>query len=394
MTNTPAARSPRSIQLLVLCATLFVAMAGFSVVIPALGDLALTFGASSFEMGAMTAAYAVAQLVSAPGWGALADRVGRKPVIVFGLFGFAVSFLLMGLADTFPTLMAGRVVGGVLSASALPSAQAFAADLARPEERSTVLGKLGASMALGFVLGPLLATVLIPLDIRAPFAFSFVVALLTGLAGAWFLVEPEPDPNAPQQQPLGGVAGFVHHASRSPAAAWFWSAFLVMFGASSVFALLVYYVEQQLHGTAFHASLAFACFGASSALCQGLVLRRLVVRVGDLGAVRVALSVGIVGFATFAAAPNLPVLYGGCALIAAGMALGRPALAALASTETSLGQGMTMGIQSAFDALGRVLGPLSAGLLYAWAPRAPFACAALAYAAGLAYVSRRLAKGR
>ena len=75
----------RSVQLLVLSATLFAAMAGFSVVIPALGDLALKFGASSFEVGAMTAAYALAQLVFAPLFGVLCDRVGRKPVLVLGL---------------------------------------------------------------------------------------------------------------------------------------------------------------------------------------------------------------------------------------------------------------------------------------------------------------------
>lgn len=378
-----------SLQLLILAATLFVAMAGFSVVIPALGDLALRFGATSFEMGAMTAAYAMAQLMFAPAWGSLCDRVGRKPVLVVGLVGFGLSFLLMGLATGFWGLLAGRVLGGILSASTLPSAQAFAADLVAPHERSAAMGRLGAAMALGFVFGPLLSTALLPLGVRAPFLFSLVLALVTAAASALLLSESDPSVETHRGfTPSLGIRSLMEYALASPATVWFWSAFVIMFGASSVFALLVFFVEEELHGTAMHASIVFACYGASSALCQGLLLRPLVLRLGEVGAVRAGLAIGVGGFAAFAVAPNVPVLCAATALIAAGMAIGRPISAALASRETSFGQGVTMGLQSAFDALGRVLGPLSAGLVYTWSPRAPFACAALAYALGLIYVGR------
>ncbi len=376
-------------QILILSATLFVAMAGFSVVIPALGDLALRFGATSFEMGVMTAAYAVAQLVFAPLWGGVCDRFGRKPVLVVGLLGFGLSFLLMGLATTFWGLMAGRVLGGVLSASTLPSAQAFAADLAAPAERSATMGRLGAAMALGFVFGPVLSTALLPLGVRAPFVFSLVLALATAGAAALFLRESARAAGTRSvSSRLPGVRELARHGLGSPAAVWFWSAFVIMFGASSDFALLVLFVEEQLFGTAMHASVVFACFGASSALCQGLLLRPLVRRLGEVGAVRAGLAIGAGGFVAFAAAPSVLALCGATALIAAGMAISRPISAALASRETTLGQGVTMGLQSAFDALGRVLGPLGAGLVYGWSPRAPFACAAVAYAIGTFYVGR------
>lgn len=100
------------------------------------------------------------------------------------------------------------------------------------------------------------------------------------------------------------------------------------------------------------------------------------------------LFVAMAGFSVVIPALGDLALRFGAALIAAGMAIGRPTSAALASRETSFGHGVTMGLQSAFDALGRVLGPLSAGLVYAWPPRAPFACAALAYGLGLIYVGR------
>lgn len=103
---------------------------------------------------------------------------------------------------------------------------------------------------------------------------------------------------------------------------------------------------------------------------------------------RCGFAVGILGFVGTILAQGVPTLCAACALVAAGLAIGRPTMAALASRQTPLGQGVTLGLQSAFDALGRVIGPVSAGLLYGWSPRAPFACAAVAYALGLLYTLR------
>lgn len=380
-----------SVQLRVLSATLFVAMAGFSVVIPALGDLALRYGASSFEMGLLTAAYAVAQLVCAPVWGLLIDRIGCKPIVITGLVGFSLSFLLMGLAESFAGIMAGRVLGGILSAALLPSAQVFAARLSGSGGRSVALGRLAAAMALGFVLGPVLSVALLPLGIRAPFLFSLGLGLLVALAASLLLSEPqrieEPraDPNA------AGPLKWFRRGLLSSAAVWFWLAFIIMFGASSVFTLLVYFVEQQIQGTAFHASLVFAGFGAATALCSTFLLGPAVRRFGEIGTIRGALLIAVVGFVFFCAASDVVGLCAAGALVGSGMALSRPAIASLAMEEASLGHGATMGIQGSFDALGRILGPLGAGLLYTWSPRAPFFFSAAISAAGLVlvFMSRR-----
>ena len=373
-------------QLLVLCAAMFVAMVGFGVVIPALGDLALSFGASSTEMGVMTAAYALAQLVSAPAWGALSDRLGRKPVLVLGLFGFAASFLVMARAETFGELLAGRALGGLLSSSALATAQAFAADLAGPQRRAVVMGRLGAATALGFVVGPLLSVWLHPFGARAPFVFSLVLSLGTGLAAYGLLRDP-PRSTMQAPGPTGSVLRALGQAAVSSAGAWFWTAFVIMFGASSVFALLVYFIEEQLGGTALHASLAFACFGATSVLTQGVLLGPLSRRLGERRTVRLGLVVGVLGFLSFGQATDLLQVYLATALVAAAMSLGRPCLASLLLAETSVGHGLSLGLQSAFDSLGRVLGPICAGLLYQLSPRIPFMGAAAVYLVGLACLS-------
>lgn len=376
---------PRRAQLGVLFAGLFVAMVGFGVVLPALGHLSLRFGASSFAMGVMTSAYACAQFLAAPAWGSLSDRVGRKPIVVVGILGFAVSFLIMGLADSFAVLMTGRVLGGLLSAATIPAAQAYAADLSSPEERAGVLGLMGAAMASGFVLGPALSVVIVPLGDSAPFFFSAALGLATGVLGLALLVEPARTGPAPRRQ---GRFALLRAAVAGPEAPWYWVTFSVMFGASSTFATLVYFVEDHLGGTQREASVAFAAFGGASALTQGLVVGRVVRRWGEAPAVGSALLLGACGFGLLSAAGGVGQVYAGIAFVALGMALSRPTVTSLVSRRSVIGQGSAMGVQAAFDSLGRMLGPLWAGWLYGLHPTVPYASAAGVYLLALVAMAR------
>lgn len=380
----------RRAQLGVLFAALFVAMVGFGIVLPALGHLSLRFGASSFAMGAMTSAYAFAQFLSAPAWGSLSDRVGRKPIVVVGILGFAVSFLVMGVADSFGVLMTGRVLGGLLSAATIPAAQAYAADLSSGEERASVLGMMGAAMALGFVLGPALSVVIVPLGDAAPFFFSAGLGAATGVVGLVLLSEPARDEAAPRRV---GRFDALRAAVGGPEAPWYWVTFSVMFGASSTFATLVYFVEDHLGGSQRDASIAFAAFGGASALAQGLLVGRAVRRWGEPPTVAGALLLGACGFGALVGAGGVGQVHVGIAFVALGMALSRPTVTSLVSRRSALGQGSAMGVQAAFDSLGRMLGPLWAGWLYGVHPAAPFASAACVYVLALAAVARARARG-
>lgn len=370
----------RRAQLGVLFAALFVAMVGFGVVIPALGHLSLHFGASSVAMGVMTSAYAFAQFLAAPAWGGLSDRIGRKPIVVVGILGFGVSFLVMAFAESFSTLMIGRVLGGLLSAATIPAAQAYAADLSTPDERAGVLGLMGAAMALGFVLGPALSVVLVPLGLSAPFFFSAALGLGTGLLGLVLLTEPV---RTTHVAPRLALWGSLRVAVAGPEAPWYWITFAVMFGASSTFATLVYFIEEHLHGSQRDASLAFAAFGAASALAQGLLVGPVVRRCGESPTVSTALVLGACGFGVLSIADHLASVHLGIAFVALGMALSRPTVTSLVSRRSALGQGAAMGLQAAFDSLGRMLGPLWAGWLYGVRPGAPYVSSGCVYLLGL-----------
>jgi len=96
--------------------TLITTFVGFGLIIPVMPEMVQDAGAAPIHLGLLLSVYAAASFVCSPLWGALSDRIGRRPVILTGLFGFAVSFVLFGLADHRLWLMyVSRFLGGVFS---------------------------------------------------------------------------------------------------------------------------------------------------------------------------------------------------------------------------------------------------------------------------------------
>src|SRR6516162_9739808 len=161
---------------------------GFSIVMPLLAPYAREYGFSPLQIGLLMAAYPMAQLVAGPILGRLSDRHGRRPVLAASQFGTAVSFAILGLSNSFEMMFLARLLDGASGGNILV-AQAYVADVTRPEERSRGYGLIGMAFGLGFVLGPLLGLALVELPVpgdwrlRVPF---LAAALLSTIA--WVLV--------------------------------------------------------------------------------------------------------------------------------------------------------------------------------------------------------------
>ncbi len=137
---------------------------GFSLVMPLLAPFAREYGFSPLQIGLLIAGYPMAQLVAGPILGRLSDRFGRRPVLAASQFGTAVSFLILGLSTNFTVMFLARLLDGASGGNILV-AQAYVADVTRPEERSRGYGLIGMAFGLGFVLGPLLGLALVELPV-------------------------------------------------------------------------------------------------------------------------------------------------------------------------------------------------------------------------------------
>lgn len=161
-------------------------------VLPALvGDFTGSQADQAFWYGVVMFAFGLANFFSSPILGALSDAHGRRPVLLLGFCGMAVSFLATAVATALWVLIAVRVVSGAMQAN-LAVANAYVADITPPEERARRFGMLGAMFGLGFILGPVVGGLLGAIDLRLPFLAAGSLALVNLLYGYFVLPESLP----------------------------------------------------------------------------------------------------------------------------------------------------------------------------------------------------------
>src|SRR5690606_28477235 len=163
----------------------------FGVIIPVLPPLVKELiggdvSTASHWVGVFGTVFALIQFVTTPIQGMLADRFGRRPVILLSCLGLGLDFVFMALAPTLAWLFVGRVISAITSAS-FTTANAYVADVTEPEKRARSYGLIGAAFGLGFIVGPLIGGVLGEVDLRLPFWFAAGLALVN-FAYGWFVL--------------------------------------------------------------------------------------------------------------------------------------------------------------------------------------------------------------
>jgi len=143
----------------ILFLAVFVDMVGFGIVVPVLPLYTERFGASPITIGALLAVYSGMGFIFAPLVGLLADRFGRRKILLLSTIGQATGFFIMGAAKSIFWLFVARTIDGIFGANT-SAAQAYVADVTPSEKRSRALGWLGAAFGLGFICGPLLGGIL------------------------------------------------------------------------------------------------------------------------------------------------------------------------------------------------------------------------------------------
>jgi len=370
--------------LLILYFTMFLVVAGVGIISPIFPYFAKDMGANAFELGIMIALFSLAQVIAAPFWGRLSDKVGHKPVLVAGLVGYAISYYVLLISPNLPILMLSRVIGGLLSASAFPSTQAYVVDLTSIENRGNGMANMAAASNLGFLLGPGLGSLLAVLGIRAAFTIGGSLILITGGICTFFLPAPgnrtsvivdplRPDPRAVKSALVGRDSALL------------WVTMLTSFGSITMYSILGYYMIDQFNAPTSAAAIVYTLLGGVSVLLQTFIVSRAIERVGEDLLVISSLFLGVAGFVGLVFAPTLIILYVFVVVTGISMALSGPAILVALSRRTRLGQGLTMGLQGSFTNFGRVIGPLWAGWTYGFSLATPYWSSAVAFALAAAF---------
>ncbi len=179
--------------------TLLIDVIGFGIIIPVMPRLIAALQhvdiSTASKYGSwLLFVYAAMQFVCAPFFGSLSDKYGRRPVLLFSLFGFGVDYLFLALAPTYAWLFVGRIISGITGAS-ISTGFAYIADVSTPENRAKNFGMVGAAFGLGFIIGPVIGGLLGQYGSRLPFYAAAILALLNWLYGYFILPESLPKEN-------------------------------------------------------------------------------------------------------------------------------------------------------------------------------------------------------
>jgi len=401
------ASNQKNITLLAL--TLAVVMLGFGVVIPVFPFYIKGMGASGDELGLLIAISPLMQLICAPVWGNISDRIGRKPVLMAGILGYGLSMFFFGLATQLWMLYVIRGLGALLSAATLPTTNAYVGDSTAENERSGAMGILGAATGLGMMLGPALGGWLAAGSLATPFFITAAFCLLTLILIAALLPESLPasargdaagagQPISSLWHPERSEASYSAGMPRAPRVSRGRKLWQALFGPLGVLLLLtavasfglanfqgvfgLYGMQRFGFGTQ-EVGWIMTAAAVVAATGQGALTGPLSKRWGDLAVMRAAFLFSSITFMLLLLAVNFWTALAATALFVLPNSLVRVALTSLTSQRAGVGQGAAMGLSHAFMSLGRIIGPLLAGVLFDLDLRLPYLVGAAAMAIGL-----------
>ncbi len=368
-------RSP----LFLMALTIFIDFTGFGLVIPLLPFWAQHLGANAVGVGLILTIYALAQFIFTPMLGSLSDRYGRRPIIIASLAIETLSFALSALANTLPFLLIARFVGG-LGASNIGSAQAVVSDVTPANERARGMGLIGAAIGLGFVVGPALGGLLAPLGPALPFWVAMGVAIANMLLVFFFLPETRKRQAAAEEKESHDSNAFVvlagwRQVMRNAAAArlvlinlLFTIAFTAM---EAIFPL---FTQHAFGWTAMQNGYVFTYVGIIIVIMQGGLVGQLVKRFGERSLLIVGLIMLAAGLALLPWSTQFALLLIALGILSAGEGMVTPTISAMLSfASPAAAQGETLGFAQGIAGMGRVIGPLIAGTIYALGgPGTPF----------------------
>jgi len=357
-------------RLSVLMLTVFVDMIGFLIVLPLLPFYAEKLGASPTGVGALISTFALAQLVSAPLWGRLSDRYGRRPIIIGGLLISAGAYVLFESADTVWILFASRFVQGA-GAGTVAVVQAYVSDAVPREERAKALGWLTAAASAGVMIGPAIGS----LSADGPLGPGYVAAGLCVLnammAYRWL---PESSASAgktgsERPQPRRGATGDAIRAvllrPRTGASPFILVYAFGMMAFMAMNGVLALYLERKFGVTEKTIGWFYVYVGGLSLIMRSLVLGPAVKRFGEIRVLRVGTFLIAAGLFLVSFGRNFVELGLAIPLIPIGTALVFPATSSLVSARAPEDEtGLMLGVQQSFGGVARLVGPLWAGLAF------------------------------
>jgi len=356
-------RDPNMQKISVLIGIGFVDMLGFAMVFPLLPFYALRLQADAWVIGWMIASFSIAQLASAPIWGRVSDRFGRRPALMVGLAASGIAFIVFGFATTIWMLFASRLVQGG-GGGTTGVAQAYIGDAVEPKHRTKALGWLSAATSAGVMIGPAIGSLATTLGPEAPGLIAAALCFVNVFLAWRWLPETAPARQGPSAGPpvrrsIRVALWEVLRHPRGPVPQLIWIYAIGMLGFMSMTGVLALYLERAFGVTEKTIGLFFMYTGALGVVMRAVILGRVIDALGEVRVMRLGALSLAAGLALTPLPTSIPILAVVIALVPIGTALLFPATTALVThLAPDQERGQVLGVQQTFGGITRVIAPI------------------------------------
>ncbi|MBC3541010.1 TCR/Tet family MFS transporter [Rufibacter sediminis] len=352
--------------------TLLIDVIGFGIIIPVLPRLISeliqgSLSEASLYGGWLMFAYSMTQFMFSPVLGNLSDRFGRRPVLLFSLFGFGIDYILLALAPNIGWLFIGRIIAGITGAS-MTTATAYIADISTPEKRAQNFGMVGAAFGLGFIIGPVIGGVLGQFGPRVPFYAAAAITLLNWLYGYFILPESlSPELRRPFELRRANPVGSLLQLKRYPVVAGLVGALIFVYiAAHSTQSTWSYYTMEKFQWNEAWVGYSLGAVGLMVAIVQGGLIRFINPALGPKRSVYFGLALYALGFLLFAFASQPWMMFAFLVPYCLGGIAG-PALQGIISTQVPANeQGELQGGLTGLVSATSIVGPPLMTYLFAY----------------------------
>lgn len=361
--------------LYMLMFNMFITMGGVGLIIPILPLYLKTFDAGGTAIGALIATFSFAQFLVSPLIGQLSDRYGRKLFIIIGLLIYSLSMLAFGLSEHLWLLFLVRFLSGVGAAFITPPIMAYVADITTLEERGKGMGMIGASITLGFTIGPGLGGILSEINLTFPIFFAGICAFLAAVISIFILPDKQKtkaEIAVIKAQKRMNLLMQLKSSTQKMYFVFLIVVFTFSFGVMNLQSTLPVYLTNKFEFTPLDTSMMLTVGGILGVLIQLFIIDKLFKKFGELNLIIVNLFVAGVTTLLVIFFNQYAVLLIITAMFSISTTLIRPAVNSLISKVAGNEQGYAAGMNSAYMSLGNVFGPLLAGILYDWKADSPY----------------------
>lgn len=372
--------SREKISLGLVLLNLFIAYVGIGLAVPVMPSFAKEMNLSGEAVGFLISAFAFAQLLASPITGVWVETVGRKKMIVFGLFLFSFSELLFGFGNQVWVLFLSRVLGGISDAFIMPAVITYIADRTSLEKRAKVLGYQAAAISGGFIIGPGLGGFIAELGIRAPFFFAAGFAFVAALVSVFVLNESLSQEQLEKNRVEKRRAHIIMEIKKSLRSAYFVPfliVFVLSFGLAAYEMMFSLFVDMKFGYTAKDIAVIITVGSIFGVVVQIALFEKLVDKLGEKKLILIMLMMAAIFiFVTVFVNSYWGIMVVTCIVFFACDLL-RPAVTTLLSKMVGDNQGFVAGMNSTYTSLGIIIGPAVGGILIDLNINLPYTLAAV-----------------